>query len=176
MYFFLGCTSLKQTKPPLVGNNLIVEGEIIDGIVGGSLENKLDKEAKELSAITETRRNRDSINVKLRGDLLFAVGKASLSVEAQNILVQIAAILVKYPENLIKISGHSDSSGSIIANQALSKQRAQAVKDLFVQNKIPADRIEVFGVGAGSPIDTNETPAGRAKNRRIELEISMPKI
>jgi outer membrane protein OmpA-like peptidoglycan-associated protein len=73
---------------------------------------------------------------------------------------------------LISIEGHTDNKGSAAVNQKLSEKRAQAVKNYLVKKGIAANRITATGFGPTKPIATNATPAGRAKNRRVELHLS----
>jgi len=71
-----------------------------------------------------------------------------------------------------KIIGHTDSKGSEVYNQALSQKRADAVKDMVVNQGVSADRLTTDGKGETSPTATNDTKEGRAQNRRIEAEIT----
>jgi len=71
-----------------------------------------------------------------------------------------------------KIIGHTDSKGSEAYNQALSQKRAQAVKEMVINQGVSADRLTTDGMGESSPTATNDTKEGRAQNRRIEAEIT----
>lgn len=76
------------------------------------------------------------------------------------------------PLHRLTISGHTDSRGTAIYNQELSTRRAEAVKDVLVTHfDLPSDKIETIGYGPTRPIDTNETPEGRSRNRRVEFDI-----
>jgi outer membrane protein OmpA-like peptidoglycan-associated protein len=81
-------------------------------------------------------------------------------------------VMKKYPELRVVIHGHTDSQGPYRHNVDLSKRRAKAVKRYMVDQGIDESRIETDGFGPDQPIDTNETPVGRAKNRRIEFQIT----
>jgi len=72
----------------------------------------------------------------------------------------------------VEVSGHTDSRGDADYNQRLSQRRAQAVTNYLRQNGITADRIVTMGYGEAQPIDTNDTSAGRQKNRRVEFKIA----
>jgi OOP family OmpA-OmpF porin len=74
-----------------------------------------------------------------------------------------------YPERDIRIEGHTDSSGSEDLNQKLSQRRADAVKQLLIQNGIAANRIKSIGQGEAHPVASNNTEAGKAKNRRVDI-------
>ncbi|MCA9717291.1 MAG: OmpA family protein, partial [Myxococcales bacterium] len=77
----------------------------------------------------------------------------------------------EFPSIRIEISGHTDSIGDPEYNKDLSRRRAEAVKSYLVENGIAPDRVETRGAGMDEPVASNQTAAGRAKNRRIEFTI-----
>jgi outer membrane protein OmpA-like peptidoglycan-associated protein len=85
------------------------------------------------------------------------------------LLDEILVTLRKAPEVRIRITGHTDSRGSAEENQQLSEDRANAVLVYLVKSGQSRDRFEVIGYGEDNPADTNDTPQGRAHNRRIEF-------
>jgi outer membrane protein OmpA-like peptidoglycan-associated protein len=104
-------------------------------------------------------------------DLQFPSASAVLGSGAQGRLAPLAAFLAKQPDTRIQIAGHTDSQGSDSANMDLSTRRAQAVGAYLVSTGVSADRITSLGMGEGSPVATNDTAAGRAINRRVEVTI-----
>ena len=78
------------------------------------------------------------------------------------------------PDGTIVVTGHSDSIGDEAFNIHISLRRAQAVADYLQQGGVQADRIAVEGRGSSRPIADNDTRVGRAKNRRIELQLVLP--
>lgn len=148
-------------------------GAAVGGLLGGGIGNYLDKQAKELAEIAETRRTEQGIITKLKGDILFESGKSYLKANAADKIDQIAAIIAKYPEDRIKVVGHTDSTGSDELNARLSVQRAQAVYKRLVKKGIPGQYILTEGMGELRPVASNSTADGRALNRRVELEISV---
>lgn len=82
-----------------------------------------------------------------------------------------AAYMNEVADSKVTITGHTDSSGSESYNQALSVKRAQDVADYLAGKGIAADRMTVSGMGESSPVADNGTEAGRAENRRVEVEI-----
>ena len=72
----------------------------------------------------------------------------------------------------VVVAGHTDSEGRASTNQALSERRANAVKQLLIEKGIAANRIETVFKGENEPIATNDTPEGRAKNRRVEITLA----
>lgn len=146
-------------------------GALLGGAIGGTVGHRMDKQAKELEKIAETKRTEQGIVTKLKSDILFDSGKSDL--KASGNISQMAAILKKYPENVLTIRGYTDSTGAATTNKTLSEQRAQAVKGQLVAGGVPADTISTQGMGPDSPIGDNKTPAGRAQNRRVEIEITV---
>ncbi len=149
-------------------------GAAAGALFGGGVGNYLDKQAKELAQVAETRRTEEGILVNLKGDILFDSGKANLKPEAATRVKEIGAILAKYPEDRIVVVGHTDSSGGDDYNQRLSENRAKAVKIQLLSKGVPSENISTVGMGESQPVASNETKQGRAKNRRVELNISIP--
>ena len=141
--------------------------------MGGTVGHRMDKQAKELEKIAETKRTEQGIVTKLKSDILFDSGKAELKPTANGNLSQMAAILKKYPENVLTIKGYTDSTGSASTNKALSEQRAQAVRGQLASSGVPGDTISVLGMGPEAPVGDNKTPQGRMQNRRVEIEITV---
>ncbi|MEO1438428.1 MAG: OmpA family protein, partial [Bacteroidota bacterium] len=104
-------------------------------------------------------------------NLEFDSGKATIRNPSLSSLAQLAEVLLKKPDYLLKIEGHTDNTGSETTNLRLSKNRAQAVKDYLVSTGIEAERIRVIGYGEAQPIADNNTTSGRQQNRRVELTI-----
>jgi outer membrane protein OmpA-like peptidoglycan-associated protein len=148
-------------------------GAAVGGMFGGAIGNRLDKQAKELAAIAETRRTDNGIITKLKGDILFASGKDSLRPEAINNLNQIAEIIKKYPEDRLRIVGHTDSDGSDALNATLSEKRAKSVRDQLIKAGFPQEFASTFGMGEAQPIASNTTADGKQLNRRVEIEITV---
>jgi outer membrane protein OmpA-like peptidoglycan-associated protein len=78
-------------------------------------------------------------------------------------------ILEKNPDLRVSIDGHTDSSGEAAYNEKLSERRAQAVRDLFIENRIAPSRLEARGFGESRPAAPNDTPENRQLNRRVEF-------
>ncbi len=84
----------------------------------------------------------------------------------------LASILKAYPSAQVQLVGHTDNTGFPEANQTLSLDRANAVKGMLVSQGVSADRISTAGYGQDRPIASNDTEAGRAQNRRLELNVT----
>jgi outer membrane protein OmpA-like peptidoglycan-associated protein len=112
------------------------------------------------------------IQISLGAEVLFDSGRFLLRPAAADTLQKVAVLLRSYGNQPIAIAGHTDSVGRPDANQALSENRATAVKEwLTSQGGVPAARISTRGYGQSQPAATNDTAEGRQKNRRVEIRI-----
>jgi len=109
-------------------------------------------------------------NFTLRG-VQFESGSAELTPNAKVLLNDVVAELKANPNVKIEIQGHTDNTGTEELNNRLSLERANSVKSYLVAAGIEANRLRTSGWGFRRPIDTNDTPEGRANNRRIEFII-----
>lgn len=109
--------------------------------------------------------------ITLAGGVLFASNKSQLLPGAQNSLNQIADALKDQNDKKVLIEGHTDSRGSDATNQTLSKARADAVGSYLISRGVPAERVTTVGLGPSRPVADNDTPEGRANNRRVEIVI-----
>lgn len=105
-------------------------------------------------------------------DMKFEFGSAKLMRSSEKYLDNVVGMMKAYPKMKITINGHTDNVGSDETNQTLSEKRAQSVFDYLVKNGIEAERMSCHGYGLRYPIDTNTTDAGRARNRRVEIEVT----
>jgi outer membrane protein OmpA-like peptidoglycan-associated protein len=102
--------------------------------------------------------------------IYFDFAKATIRAESAPVLQAIADLMVKYPSWKLRVEGHTDSAGGVAANHDLSIRRAMAVRQALVyRHFVEPERLTPAGVGASRPKDTNRTPEGRARNRRVEL-------
>lgn len=106
--------------------------------------------------------------VTTRG-ILFDTGSNRIQPGSAATLEEILGMLREYPELRLRIEGHTDDVGSSSSNQELSQNRAEAVRDYLVGQGIDASRLEAIGMGEEHPVADNNTEAGRAQNRRVEL-------
>lgn len=101
--------------------------------------------------------------------ITFDVNKAVIKPESMGILNDMAKFLKENPSLKVEIGGHTDSDGSADLNQKLSQKRADAVKNQLVSMGVDASRMTAKGYGASKPISGNDTPEGKANNRRVEF-------
>ncbi|GMN06664.1 OmpA family protein [Croceitalea sp. MTPC5] len=103
--------------------------------------------------------------------ILFDTGRSSIKAESTSVMVDIIQILNEYPTAKFTVEGHTDSVGSAKRNQELSEERANSVRDFLIDKGIGADRLTAIGYGEEKPIATNNNRAGRAQNRRVEINL-----
>ena len=128
----------------------------------------------------EVRRGTDPLNpdddiVKIGAPIVlegitFATGKADITPESEQVLLQALKTLQTHPDISVEIGGYTDNVGSNRSNQKLSQRRADAVKSWLVAKGISADRIKAVGYGEANPRVANDTPEHRRLNRRIEFK------
>lgn len=107
-------------------------------------------------------------HVRVEG-LVFETGGARLSEGSAPALEMLARLLTRDPALSVAIVGHSDNAGALEPNIALSRRRAEAVREALIARGVPAGQMESHGVGWLAPVAANDTAAGRALNRRVEL-------
>lgn len=119
----------------------------------------------------QTQETRRGLVVTLPG-VLFDLDKAQLKPGAERSIDQLATVLKENPERNIVVEGFTDSTGAEEYNKKLSEERAAAVREALVSRGVNPERIQTRGYGENYPVASNETPAGRQLNRRVEIIIS----
>jgi large repetitive protein len=112
--------------------------------------------------------------IELTEEIHFEFDKAIIQEVSYPILKELAGVLQQYPALRVSIEGHTDSVGTEDYNQKLSEKRALAVRDFLVGVGIEQSRLQWVGRGESAPIASNDTPTGRAKNRRTEFLVLNP--
>jgi outer membrane protein OmpA-like peptidoglycan-associated protein len=146
------------------------------GAAGGYLWSK-NREQKRLAmeratmgsgaTVTQTADNQLKLNVP--SDLSFDTGRADIKPAMRPILDQFASGLGSQPNNDVRIIGHTDSTGGDALNDRLSLERAQATKTYLVSRGVNPNQIQIAGRGEHEPVADNNSEAGRARNRRVEI-------
>ncbi|MGD8808818.1 MAG: OmpA family protein [Gammaproteobacteria bacterium] len=124
-----------------------------------------------LSAVLPTRETDRGLVSEISG-VQFATGTANINQAARERLARFSGIVASYPELDLRIEGHTDNVGTDAANTELSLRRAIRVREYLVSLGVPLSSIEVDGFGESRPVADNDTVAGRARNRRVEIVIS----
>jgi OOP family OmpA-OmpF porin len=110
--------------------------------------------------------------VRVELDVKFDFDKSSVKEESYGDIKNLADFMKQYPQTTTVVEGHTDSKGTDAYNQNLSERRANAVRDVLVnQYGVEAERVNAAGYGEGRPVADNATDAGRAVNRRVEAEV-----
>ena len=152
----------------------ILIGAAVGGLAGGFIGNYMDKQAAEIERDIEgakVERIGEGIKITFSSGILFDVDKANLKDPYKGELSQLATILNKYEDTNILLAGHTDSTGSDEYNLELSRRRAQSVANFLATQNVNSARFSTQGYGKSDPIASNDTPEGRAQNRRVEVAI-----
>ncbi|WP_068073299.1 OmpA family protein [Novosphingobium lentum] len=153
-------------------------GAGIGGVAGAAVGYQKDKQIKELRESTagsgvdvSTTDNGAAILVNLPDGVTFSTDSSEINPTFRATLDKLVASMNQYPDSLIDVYGHTDSTGSDTYNQALSERRAQAVANYLTSHGVNPARIRSQGFGETQPVASNATEEGRSRNRRVEIKI-----
>ena len=151
------------------------------GVGAGTLiGNRMDKQAKQLEqqlqdAQVEQVQDQNglaAIKVTFPGGILFPTNGTTLSAGAQTELAQFANSLIQNPETNVQVYGFTDNTGSLAANTKVANGRALAVDRFLIDSGVSPTRVTYQGVPMANYVASNDTAAGRAQNRRVEIYIT----
>lgn len=154
-----------------------IVGAGIGALVGAAVGNYMDRQAEALrqrlraTGVSVTRSG-DQIILNMPGNVTFATNSADISSSFYEVLDSVAIVLVEYEKTYVDVIGHTDNTGSAAYNQQLSVRRAQSVADYLMTRDVIPERLVVTGRGETQPIASNDTPEGRALNRRVEIVLT----
>jgi outer membrane protein OmpA-like peptidoglycan-associated protein len=166
---------LTNTNKGEQGRKNALIGAGIGALAGGAVGNYMDRQQADFRRSLEgsgvmIRRNGDQLVLVMPSDVTFDVDKSEIQPKFLRVLDDVGRTLNAYPQTTIDIVGHADSSGPDAYNQTLSERRASAVASYLINSdRVLSDRIFVAGQGERQPIASNDTPEGRAQNRRVEI-------
>ena len=152
----------------------ILIGAVVGGAAGAYIGNYMDKQAAEIERDIEgakVERVGEGIKITFSSGILFDVDKSDLKGQYKSELTDLSRILNKYEDTNILLVGHTDSTGPEEYNLALSKRRADSVASYLVTQNVNSARFSTEGYGESQPVASNDTAAGRAQNRRVEVAI-----
>jgi outer membrane protein OmpA-like peptidoglycan-associated protein len=136
-------------------------------------EKRAAQAAADLAKFASVKQETRGMVITLSGSVLFVTAKSDLMPAAQLKLNEVANALIKEdPLSKIVVEGHTDSQGGAEMNQELSQRRAQVVRDYLVSRGIASDRITAQGFGLTRAVAGNDSPEGRANNRRVEIVVT----
>jgi outer membrane protein OmpA-like peptidoglycan-associated protein len=161
------------------GTGAVVGGAL--GAVAGNLWSKRMEDRREAmeqatqGTNVEVSRTADNqLKINIPSDVSFDTGSAAIKPQLREVLDPFAASLHNDPTAQITVIGHTDSTGSDAINNPLSLDRAQSVRDYLAARGVSATRIQTLGRGDREPVASNNTEAGRAMNRRVEIFLREP--
>ena len=146
------------------------------GALGGYLwSNRMEAQKQRMEAatrgtgveVTQTADNQLKLNIP--SDISFDTGRADIKSNFRTVLDQFAQSLRDNPGSTVRIVGHTDSTGSDAVNNPLSVERAGSTRNYLVDRGVAGNRLAIDGRGEREPIADNNTDAGRARNRRVEI-------
>ncbi|TWG95474.1 outer membrane protein OmpA-like peptidoglycan-associated protein [Mesorhizobium sp. J18] len=156
-------------------NALIGAG--IGMLAGGAVGGYMDQQEAELRAQLQgtgvsVTRNGDYITLNMPSNITFETDRDSIMPAFYPTLNSVTLVLQKYKQTLVDVYGHTDSTGSDQYNMDLSQRRASAVASYLTAQGVDSRRFAIIGMGETQPIASNDTEAGRAQNRRVEIRLS----
>lgn len=156
-------------------------GAIVGAMAGAAVGNYMDKQQKDFEAALaeETAQNQieierlsdNSLKLHIKNEVSFDTNSSALKSQFLPSLKKVGSVLNKYDKTVVHVIGHTDSVGSDQYNQTLSEKRASSVSTYFNTEGIKKERIVIHGRGEKDPRANNNSPAGRSKNRRVEIVI-----
>jgi outer membrane protein OmpA-like peptidoglycan-associated protein len=153
-------------------------GAALGGVTGAGAGKMMDNQERDMrqalaaSEAASVRREGNLLAIVLKGDLTFATDSTVVKPGLHSELDRIAGVIMEYPQTMIRIEGHTDSTGSETYNQDLSERRAGNVRNLLAQRGVSYNRMQVIGYGESMPVASNDTEAGRQMNRRVEIKLA----
>lgn len=152
------------------------KGALIGAAVGGGTGYYFDRQEQILrqklqnTGVSVTR-TQNGIVLNMPGNISFPTDQYAILPSFYEVLDSVALVFNEFEKTRIKVAGHTDSQGSDSYNQTLSEKRADSVLQYFVSKGVARGRMSAYGYGERYPVASNDTPQGRALNRRVELEI-----
>ncbi len=164
-----------STPSTLIGAAI---GAAVGGLGGAGVGKMMDDQEREMrkqlaaSEAASVAREGNLLAVTFKGDVTFDTNSTVLRPGLVSEINRVATVLNQYPQTLVRVEGHTDSRGSDAYNKDLSIRRANAVRQLLAQRGVAETRMDAVGYGESMPVATNDTEAGRARNRRVEIKIA----
>lgn len=146
------------------------------GAIGAGVGAYMDAQEAELrqqlaGTGVQVQRIGDQLNLVMPGNITFNTNEFALRGEFMPVLDSVAQVLYKFTDTRLLVTGHTDSTGAADYNYNLSNRRAQSVSNYLASRGVDQGRLISQGMGPDRPIADNGSDAGRAQNRRVELQI-----
>lgn len=165
----------RDAKGTLIGAAI---GAAVGGLGGAGIGKMMDDQERDMrqalakSEAAAVSREGNLLALTFKGDVTFDTNSTVVRPGLQSEINRIANVLNQYPNTVVRVEGHTDSVGTHEYNMDLSIRRANAVRALLVQRGVAESRIDAVGYGETMPVATNDTEAGRQRNRRVEIKIA----
>ncbi len=165
----LGQAIGSSTEATLIGAGI---GALVGGIAGNQIGAYMDQQERDLqnaiasSEAASLRREQDILTATFKGEAFFDTDSYTVKPGGHSELTRVSRVLNKYPQTTIQVAGHTDSRGDENYNQQLSEKRANAVRNVLIQNGVSDGRIRAIGYGESMPVSSDF-----AQNRRVEIVI-----
>jgi outer membrane protein OmpA-like peptidoglycan-associated protein len=164
-----GDSAVERRQHALIGAGL---GALTGGAVGNYQDRQQAALREKLQGTgVDVDRKGDNITLNMPGNVTFAFNSANLDPQFYPVLNDVAGVLREYNQTVVEVAGHTDNIGSDEVNQRLSEQRAGAVAQYLAAQGVDPQRLITVGGGKRYPIASNDTEAGRAANRRVEITL-----
>ena len=138
----------------------------------GGNANWIDQQHRDFAAVAESSVTENGVQVYLKGDSLFKLGRSKLTTDGSQKVDSLAALLLKYPKDQVTVMVYTDNSGNPARNLKLTQRRANAIKAELAKQGVPEASLTAVGEGEQNPVAPNDTAEDRAQNRRVELDIA----
>ncbi len=167
---------LTNTSSGEQGRKNALIGAGIGALAGAGVGQYMDRQQRALEAELSgtgvgVARQGDNLVLRMPSDVTFATNQSSLDSRFLPVLDDVARVLQEYDRSMVDVIGHTDSSGGDAINQPLSERRASSVASYLIDRGVIRERLYVAGMSARNPIASNDTPQGKAQNRRVEILI-----
>lgn len=162
---------------PRAQRNAVLIGAGIGALAGGGIGAYMDQQEAKLRQQLEgtgvsVTRNGDIIVLNMPSNITFDVDQDAIKGQFYPVLNSVAVVLREYNRTLVDVNGHTDSTGDAEYNRNLSERRALSVANYLNGQGIDPRRFSIVGFGESQPVATNATEAGRAANRRVEIQLA----
>ena len=158
------------------GKDGALKGAAIGGAAGAGYGYYTDRQEavlrQELQGTgVQVQRQGDNLKLIMPSSITFDSSQSAVKASFYPVLGSVAKVMKEFDKNLIEIRGYTDSTGGPSINNPLSQARAESVARYLVGQGVSATRMSIYGMGASNPLGDNATKAGRALNRRVEIDL-----